>query len=69
MRGPVVSALPRLIFVLSAAVVVLRLSPGVAGSFPSCTSSPAVGASVQVLEVRLLSTYTWRYCGSGSVVR
>ena len=44
----------------------VRLSPGVAGSFPSFTGSPAAGASVQVLAVRLLSTYTCRYCGLGS---
>ncbi len=66
---PAVSPLARVTLVLSAEVVVSRLSPGAVGSFSLCTGWPPGGASVQVLAVRLLSTYTCRYCGSGSVVR
>ena len=66
--APVVSVLARVILVVSGEVVVLRPSPGAAGRFPPCTGSPSVGASVQVLAVRLLSTYTCRYCGAGSAV-
>ena len=64
-----VSPLARVILVVWVEVWVVRLSPGVTGSFPSFTGSPAARASVQVLAVRLLSTYTCRYCGLGSVVR